>query len=118
MSQIVIRVEGLGKRYRIGEGARHTALRNLIGDVLRAPARILTGSTDGSNNVLTDDLNNRPKQGLNEAPGIGSLSAARAPAQTGASRASSGRSKISASRSAKAKSSGSSGATGRKRARC
>jgi lipopolysaccharide transport system ATP-binding protein len=71
MSQIVIRVEGLGKRYRIGEGARHTALRDLIGDVLRAPGRILTGSTDGSNNVLTDDLNHRPKKSLNEAPDIG-----------------------------------------------
>jgi hypothetical protein len=36
MSQLVVRVEGLGKRYRIGK-ARHTALRNLIRDVLRGP---------------------------------------------------------------------------------
>jgi len=49
MSQTVIRVEGLGKRYRIGEGVRHTALRHLIGDALRAPVRLLTGSK-GSNN--------------------------------------------------------------------
>jgi lipopolysaccharide transport system ATP-binding protein len=49
MSQTVIRVEGLGKRYRIGEGARHTALRHLIGDALRAPVRLLTGGSDGSN---------------------------------------------------------------------
>ena len=87
MSQTVIHVEGLGKRYRIGEGARHTGLRHLIGDTLRAPVRLLTrsrdgskdGSTDGSSNVLSDDLNNRPKNGpdarssngLNNGPGIG-----------------------------------------------
>jgi lipopolysaccharide transport system ATP-binding protein len=41
MSQIVIHVEGLGKRYRLGEGLRHTALRNLLGDALRAPLRLL-----------------------------------------------------------------------------
>ena len=43
MSRTVIQVEGLGKRYRIGQGAQHTALRNLIGDTLRAPARLLAG---------------------------------------------------------------------------
>ena len=48
MSQSVIRVEGLGKRYRIDQGVRHTALRNLIGDTLRAPVRLLTGSSRGS----------------------------------------------------------------------
>jgi hypothetical protein len=41
-------VEGLGKRYRIGQGAQYTALRNLIGDVLRAPARRLRGSNHNS----------------------------------------------------------------------
>ena len=87
MNQTVIRVEGLGKRYRIGEGARHKGLRHLIGDALRAPVRLLArsrdgskdDSTDGSNNVLSDDLNNRPKNGpdarssngLNNGPGIG-----------------------------------------------
>ena len=50
MSQTVIHVEGLGKRYRIDQGVRHTALRDLIGDALRAPARLLTGSSRGSNN--------------------------------------------------------------------
>ena len=44
MSGPVIRVEGLSKRYRLGEGQRHTAMRNLIADALRAPVRILTGS--------------------------------------------------------------------------
>jgi lipopolysaccharide transport system ATP-binding protein len=43
MSGTVIQVEGLGKRYRIGRGAQHTALRNLIGDALRAPVRLLRG---------------------------------------------------------------------------
>jgi lipopolysaccharide transport system ATP-binding protein len=50
MSQTVIRVAGLGKRYRIDQGMRQTALRNLIGDALRAPARLLTGSGRPSNN--------------------------------------------------------------------
>jgi lipopolysaccharide transport system ATP-binding protein len=50
MSESVIRVSGLGKRYRIGQGGRHNALRNLIGDALRAPVRLLTGSSHSSNN--------------------------------------------------------------------
>ena len=50
MSQTVIHVEGLGKRYRIDQGVRHTALRDLIGDALRAPARIISGSSRGSKN--------------------------------------------------------------------
>src|SRR5580698_8912507 len=50
MSEPVIRVEGIGKRYRLGEGLRHTALRNLIGDALRAPLRFLHGSNHTSNN--------------------------------------------------------------------
>jgi len=50
MRQTVIRVAGLGKRYRIDQGMRQTALRNLIGDALRAPARLLTGSGRPSNN--------------------------------------------------------------------
>jgi lipopolysaccharide transport system ATP-binding protein len=50
MSQTVIRVEGLSKRYRIDQGARHTALRNLLGDAFRAPVRLLTGSSYSSDN--------------------------------------------------------------------
>jgi lipopolysaccharide transport system ATP-binding protein len=49
MTESVIRVEGLGKRYRLGEGLRHTALRNLLGDALRAPLRLLTGSSRAPN---------------------------------------------------------------------
>src|ERR1700723_949091 len=50
MSEPVIRVERIGKRYRLGEGLRHTALRNLIGDALRAPLRLLSGSSYARNN--------------------------------------------------------------------
>lgn len=45
MTEPVIRVAGLGKRYRLGEGLRHTALRNLLGDALRAPLRIFNGTS-------------------------------------------------------------------------
>ena len=44
MSRTVIQVEGLGKRYRIGQGVRHNALSHLIGHALRAPVRLLRGS--------------------------------------------------------------------------
>jgi lipopolysaccharide transport system ATP-binding protein len=49
MTEPVIRVAGIGKRYRLGEGLRHTALRNLLGDALRAPLRLLNGSNHTSN---------------------------------------------------------------------
>jgi lipopolysaccharide transport system ATP-binding protein len=48
MTEPVIRVAGLGKRYRLGEGLRHTALRNLLGDALRAPMRIFNGGSRAS----------------------------------------------------------------------
>src|SRR5580658_10954488 len=68
MSAPIIRVEGLGKRYRIGEGARYTALRHLIGDALRAPVRLITGSSHGSNN--------HPSAGSPATPGAGVPAAA------------------------------------------
>ena len=43
MSRTVIQVEGLGKRYRIGQPKQHNALSHVIGDVLRAPVRLLSG---------------------------------------------------------------------------
>jgi lipopolysaccharide transport system ATP-binding protein len=46
MSRTVIQVEGLGKRYRIGQGKQHNALSHLIGDALRAPIRFLTGHSN------------------------------------------------------------------------
>src|ERR1700730_7741753 len=54
MSQTVIRVEGLGKRYRIGERERYLALRDVISRVLRAPARLLAVSSKGSNHRGTN----------------------------------------------------------------
>src|SRR6202041_3113270 len=50
MSEPVIRVERIGKRYRLREGLGPTALRNLIGDALRAPLRLLSGSSYARNN--------------------------------------------------------------------
>src|SRR5437870_11206261 len=41
MSEIAIRAEGLGKRYRIGQHERENALRNVLGSVLRAPWKLL-----------------------------------------------------------------------------
>jgi lipopolysaccharide transport system ATP-binding protein len=71
VSESVIRVEGLGKRYRIDQNVRHTALRNLIGDALRAPARLLKGRNHSSNN--------RPSAGSptgNTTPGVSMPAAA------------------------------------------
>src|ERR1700746_4120468 len=58
MSRTVIQVEGLGKRYRIGQPKRQNALSHAIGDVLRAPVRLLSGnlnvpsaSSNGKKNV-------------------------------------------------------------------
>ncbi len=56
MSEPVIRVAGLGKRYRLGEGLRHTALRNLLGDALRAPLRIFNGNSRASRNPPSPEL--------------------------------------------------------------
>ena len=42
----MIQVEGLGKRYRIGQPRQHNALAHVIGDVLRAPLRLLSGNSD------------------------------------------------------------------------
>jgi len=41
MNETAIRVEGLRKRYRIGERERYTALRDLLGNALKAPWRAL-----------------------------------------------------------------------------
>src|SRR5580692_8518224 len=55
MTEPVIRVAGLGKRYRLGEGLRHTALRNLLGDTLRAPLRMFNGSSRASHHPFGAD---------------------------------------------------------------
>ena len=46
MSRTVITVEKIGKRYRIGQAKRQTALSHAIGDALRAPLRLLSGSSN------------------------------------------------------------------------
>jgi lipopolysaccharide transport system ATP-binding protein len=58
MSRTVIQVEGLGKRYRIGQPRQHNALAHVIGDALRAPLRLLSGNsnipsanTNGNKNI-------------------------------------------------------------------
>jgi lipopolysaccharide transport system ATP-binding protein len=48
MSRTVIQVEGLGKRYRIGQPRQQNALSHVIGDVLRAPLRLLSGNSNVS----------------------------------------------------------------------
>ncbi len=49
MTEIAIRVEGLRKRYRIGERERYTALRDVLGNALKAPWRRIArmGQTSG-----------------------------------------------------------------------
>lgn len=44
MNEIAIRAEGLGKRYRLGERQAYRALRDVIGDALKAPARWMAGN--------------------------------------------------------------------------
>ena len=50
MSQVVIRVENLGKRYRIGERERYLALRDILANTLKAPLRLFQRSAAGSTN--------------------------------------------------------------------
>ena len=47
MSDIAIRGEGLGKRYRIGQQERYLALRDVLGRALKTPWRLLR--SNGSN---------------------------------------------------------------------
>jgi lipopolysaccharide transport system ATP-binding protein len=66
MSRTVIQVEKIGKRYRIGQAKRQTALSHAIGDALRAPARLFrrganpalggngSASTNGNKSIRID----------------------------------------------------------------
>lgn len=49
MNDIVIRVENLGKQYRIGEYEPYYALRDTLSDLLSAPWRFLTRKRRGNN---------------------------------------------------------------------
>jgi lipopolysaccharide transport system ATP-binding protein len=44
MTDLAIRVEGLGKRYRIGQRAPYMTLRETLGEAMRAPFRWLRGN--------------------------------------------------------------------------
>src|SRR5580658_7273590 len=50
MSDIVIRAEGLSKRYRIGERERYLALRDVLTRALSSPARIFRSRTHAASN--------------------------------------------------------------------
>jgi lipopolysaccharide transport system ATP-binding protein len=62
MSRTVIQVEGIGKRYRIGQAKHPNALSHLIGDILRAPIRRMTG---GSNNNSGAEAKGASSNGAN-----------------------------------------------------
>jgi lipopolysaccharide transport system ATP-binding protein len=54
VSQIAIRAEGLGKRYRIGERERYRALRDTLVETVRAPFRWRRQTTDNTIWALRD----------------------------------------------------------------
>jgi lipopolysaccharide transport system ATP-binding protein len=47
MNDVAIRVENLGKRYRIGQYAQYKALRDVVGNAIAAPFRTITGLGNG-----------------------------------------------------------------------
>ena len=65
ISRTVIQVEGLGLRYPAGQPARHTALSNLIDDVLRAPVRLLGVSSNHNAGARAHSAGARPSADTN-----------------------------------------------------
>ena len=72
MSRTIIQVEGLGKRYRIGQPRHQNALAHVIGDALRAPLRLLgvgsnpvSGVNGGSGNGANPDASARARTNKN-----------------------------------------------------
>jgi lipopolysaccharide transport system ATP-binding protein len=65
MSDIAVRVEGLGKRYRIGTVAMYRTLRDTVVDVFRSPAALLQGGQGSSRNTIwaLKDISFEVKQG-------------------------------------------------------
>src|SRR5438046_2081979 len=49
MSDLAIRVSGIGKRYRIGRRERYTALRDVLGNRVKAPFRRLRPAVQNQN---------------------------------------------------------------------
>ncbi len=48
MSDVAIRVENLGKRYRIGQYTQYKALRDVLSNAIAAPFRTMTGLRNGA----------------------------------------------------------------------
>ena len=70
--EVIIRVENLGKKYRIshqGEKQRYTALRDVIAQKIAAPFRGLFGDKKGSAGVPPAAFGVSPKAGTNPSPG-------------------------------------------------
>ena len=75
MNRTVIQVEGLGKRYRIDQGVRQNALSQLIGDALRAPARLLRGASNHNSGLSRgrNSVRNSAAQANGDSPYIWAL---------------------------------------------
>ncbi len=56
MSETAIRVEGIRKRYRIGEREKYFALRDVLTNALKAPWRMLRGRGAGAGNGPPDHI--------------------------------------------------------------
>jgi ABC-type polysaccharide/polyol phosphate transport system ATPase subunit len=56
MSKIAIRGEKLGKRYRIGEGQRYLALRDLLGHAIKTPWRLFGGHSRSTSRKGPEDI--------------------------------------------------------------
>jgi len=53
MSEIAIRVENLGKRYRIGSREPYKALRDTITDAMYAPFRAVASALNGRRSAVS-----------------------------------------------------------------
>ena len=67
MSRTVIQVEGLGKRYRIGQAKQPNALSQVIGDALRAPARLFRSGANPASGANGSAGTNGNKDSFQEA---------------------------------------------------
>jgi lipopolysaccharide transport system ATP-binding protein len=83
MSKTVIQVEGIGKRYHIGQGKQHNALSHLIGDALRAPVRLLSGGFNHSGHDSGDHSSARVNSEARNV--VGGTASARAGTANGSS---------------------------------
>ncbi len=54
MSDVVIRVDKISKRYRIGQRERYLPLRDVLANTLRAPFRLFRDGSTSSGNAHAD----------------------------------------------------------------